>query len=517
FPAEEPMKTQLGLPSARAKVLPVASAIGPPPLRYTVAVVMPVIAAGFTILLRARLEPSPLALFYLTVVLVGWYGGFGPSLLAAAISFLSAAFFVFPPMASLAATDGAVSGLIVFGVTALASGGIAGSLHGAHQRAEAERLRNAELVGRLEEAQRLAHFGSWEWDVAANRVTWSDELYRLYGLQPQEFGATFEAYLERVHPDDRERARSVVQAALHTGGQFAFEERIVRPDGSERVLESRGKAFLDGAGQPIRLVGVCRDITLEKAAEQRTVELAMVEAARGEAETANRTKADFMAMMSHDLRTPLNAIAGYAEVLEMEVHGPLNPRQHESVERIAINQRRVLSFVSDLLNFCRIEAGEMTFEFSDVPLGKALAELEPTIAPQIQQKHLRYVYQPCDPRLTVRADREKMEQVILNLMTNAIKYTDDCGQIALQADASGDDQVAIRVRDTGRGIPPEKLATVFEPFIQVGDQPRRDLGGVGLGLAISRRLARAMGGDVIAESVESLGSTFTLVLPRGQV
>ena len=236
------------------------------------------------------------------------------------------------------------------------------------------------------------------------------------------------------------------------------------------------------------------------------------EQARAEAEEANRAKSQFLARMSHELRTPLNAIGGYAELLEMGLHGPLNEAQLDAVRRVQRSGRTLLALIDDVLSFARLESGRVAYRFSRVPVHEVLSSLEALVRPQLQEKGLAYEYRPVDPNLTVWADPEKIEQIVLNLLTNAIKFTER-GKIAVSADAR-DGEVFVHVRDTGVGIPPEKLQLIFDPFVQGEPALTRTSHGSGLGLAISRELARAMGGDVFVESVVGEGSTFTMALPR---
>ena len=234
--------------------------------------------------------------------------------------------------------------------------------------------------------------------------------------------------------------------------------------------------------------------------------------ARADAEAANRTKGEFLAVMSHELRTPLNAIGGYVELLEMGIHGPVTPQQRDSLARIQHSQRHLLGLINQVLNYTRIETGTVTYDITDVPVSEALASAEALVVPQVRTRGLSYVIGRCDPALVVRADPEKLRQILLNLLTNAIKFTDAGGEIGVSCEAH-DTTISISVRDTGIGIQAEKLATVFEPFVQVDARFTRTREGVGLGLAISRDLARGMGGDLTAESKLGVGSTFILTLP----
>lgn len=236
------------------------------------------------------------------------------------------------------------------------------------------------------------------------------------------------------------------------------------------------------------------------------------ESARAEAEKANAAKSEFLATMSHELRTPLNAIGGYAELLEMGLHGALTEQQLDAINRIKRAHQSLLRLVEDVLSFARIESGRLQYSFDDVPLDLTLSTLEAFISPQLGKRGLSYDYQPVDPAVTAWADREKFEQIVLNLLTNALKFTDG-GTVSLSAEASGD-HVRVHVSDTGLGIPADKLEAVFLPFVQLESGLTRRAGGSGLGLAISRDIARAMNGDVTVESVVGKGSTFTVRLPR---
>ena len=257
---------------------------------------------------------------------------------------------------------------------------------------------------------------------------------------------------------------------------------------------------------------------LYRDAERQRVE---AERARAEAEAANQAKSQFLATMSHELRTPLNAIGGYAELMGIGIHGPVTDDQREALARIQRSQQHLLGLINEVLNYARLEAGSVHFDLTTVGVLDALAVVETLVRPQVLAKGLALTVGPCDPQLSVRADAEKLRQVLLNLLSNATKFTDAGGRIAIAcaaADAGApahdrEPAVAITVTDTGLGIAPDQLERIFEPFVQVGRALHNPGEGTGLGLAISRDLARGMGGDLTVESTPGVGSTFTLTLP----
>jgi PAS domain S-box-containing protein len=245
-------------------------------------------------------------------------------------------------------------------------------------------------------------------------------------------------------------------------------------------------------------------------AEQATAD---AQRARALAEQANRAKSDFLAVMSHELRTPLNAIGGYAELIELGIHGPITPAQGDALERIQRSQRLLLGLVNQVLNYARVETGNVRYNLECVKLDEVLRTAEGSVASQMRAKNIRYEYTGCDSTLDVQADAEKLQQIVLNLLTNAVKFTDAGGAIGVSIERRHR-VAAVHVTDTGIGIPADKFDVIFDPFVQVDARYTRTRDGVGLGLAISRDLARGMGGNLaLTRSAEEVGSTFTLTLP----
>jgi signal transduction histidine kinase len=279
----------------------------------------------------------------------------------------------------------------------------------------------------------------------------------------------------------------------------------------EQILDVLVSSFEDVAkvNQALRAAEEER----ERLYEQERIARAAAEEARQRAEDANKAKSEFLAMMSHDLRTPLNAIGGYSELLAMGVRGPVNDAQLADLERIRRNQRHLLTLVNDVLNFARLETGEIPLSIKPQPLDPIVRPLRAVIETQAATRNIAYEYIGCDDDIRVAVDSERLEQILINLLGNAVKFTPEGGRVSMACRDARSDFAYVDVTDTGVGIPAAKLDEIFDPFVQ-GENHGARREGVGLGLAISRKLARAMGGDITVESVEGKGSTFSVAIPR---
>ena len=238
---------------------------------------------------------------------------------------------------------------------------------------------------------------------------------------------------------------------------------------------------------------------------------------RAVADEANRAKSVFLTMMSHELRTPLNAIGGYVQLLEMGIHGPVTEAQADALGRITRGQRHLLRLINDVLNLARIESGRVEYDIKRCVLRDVVDAVLPLVEPQLLARKLRHQVD-VSPGLAAYADRDKLQQVLLNLLSNAAKFTGagGCVMVSGLIDDAQPERVYLRVTDTGIGIPADRLQHVFEHFVQVDDSHARRSEGTGLGLAISRDLARGMGGDLTVTSEADVGSSFTIALPRAE-
>jgi signal transduction histidine kinase len=291
---------------------------------------------------------------------------------------------------------------------------------------------------------------------------------------------------------------------------------VVRSLDRERqaVLEREARARAEAE----QLSRVLQEQTVELEQQSQEATEAAMEAAqsRVEAEAANRAKSEFLAVMGHELRTPLNAIGGYVDLLEMGVRGPLTEPQREDLARIKRSQTHLLGLINEVLNYTRIEAGAMRYDITAISINQMMAAVEPLVAPLLRAKALSFELIRPPSEEQVLADPERVRQIFINLLSNAVKFTPVGGRITLWCEDRGP-MLAFRVSDTGIGIPADKTSEIFEPFVQIDARLTRVEQGIGLGLAISRDLARGMGGDLTVESRDGDGSTFTLTLPRVQM
>jgi PAS domain S-box-containing protein len=378
--------------------------------------------------------------------------------------------------------------------------------------------------------------------------SWNAGATRVFGYEPEEMiGQT----IYKLIPPELKSEEPDIIARLTRGERVAHYETVrLRKDGAPVEVSISVSPIRNRAGRIVGAAKLARDISeakrLQRAEREATEQLqelaneleqqidesqalqqeleetnqelngSLAEArnARRDADEANAAKTQFLAVMSHELRTPLNAIAGYVDLLDAGVRGSLNEEQRRDLNRIRRSEETLLRLIEDVLNFARFESGHLEYHYEKVRLMDFLATLEPFVTPRLENKQLRYRFEPCgeDDDIVISIDRGKVEQIMLNLLSNAIKFTDR-GGIEVRC-ASHDNMVQIRVVDTGRGIRPELLESIFEPFVQGDRSLTRTAEGAGLGLAISRQLAMAMGGAITVQSTVGRGSIFTLDLPR---
>jgi PAS domain S-box-containing protein len=339
-------------------------------------------------------------------------------------------------------------------------------------------------------------------------VSWNKGAARAKGYTADEIiGKHFSIFytpedIARNHPEYE------LRVATQTG---RYEEQgwRVRKDGTRFWANVVITAVRDEQGTMIGFGKVTRDMTEQRESAERELRL---ERQRATAEASSRAKTDFLRTMSHELRTPLNAITGYLDLLEAGVYGELTPEQKDAIGRVRRSSRVLLGLINDVLNIARIEAGQIEYRIESVSVKSLLEELEHMMAAQFLTAGIDLTFVNA-PDLVIRADYEKSQQILLNLLGNSLKFTPSGGRVSVSAAREGS-IVAITVDDTGRGIPPDKQLTIFDRFVQIDRHlTENSQRGVGLGLSISRELARGMQGDITVKSEPGKGATFRVTLP----
>jgi PAS domain S-box-containing protein len=331
----------------------------------------------------------------------------------------------------------------------------------------------------------------------------SPAVEKIYGVTVEQALADPEIFFTVIHPDDAALVRkTMIEADENT--RIEMESRIVRPDGELRWVWIRYRSVESARGEP-RLVAITvSDITARRAAQRGE------EAARAEAERANDAKSEFLSRMSHELRTPLNAILGFSQLLAMD---ELNTDQHEAVRQINRGGRHLLELINEVLDISRIGSGQMTLSSEAVFVSDVIDEVLDLMGPLIKARKLLVTLPPVGTLTEhVLADRQRLKQVLLNLVSNAIKYNRDEGQVSLSCAVQPHGMFAITVSDTGIGVPPGEIDRLFAPFDRLGAE-NTDVEGTGVGLALSLALVQTMGGRLEVESALGVGSSFTVLLP----
>lgn len=370
-------------------------------------------------------------------------------------------------------------------------------------------LRQSEA--RLKLAYKSTRSGLWDWDIIRNSAHISEEYCNLLGFDSTTEEVSFEQWLSHLHPDDRTLASEAVSRTIQQQQDYyEVDYRILHPDGI-RWLAARGQVFYDAAGNAVRMLGNVQDITDRKQAEmERDRLLKLEQAARAEAERANRIKDEFLAVLSHELRSPLNPILGWTKLLQTRKFD--ETKTAEALATIERNAKLQTQLIDDLLDVAKILRGKLSIEHTPVNLAFVIESAIDTVRTAALAKSI--LLHPVLANIgQVSGDSNRLQQIIWNLLSNAIKFTPKSGRVEIRLQQV-DDQAQIIVSDTGIGINSDFLPYIFESFRQEDVSITRKYGGLGLGLAIVRQLVEAHGGTITADSPgEGLGATFTVQFP----
>lgn len=375
----------------------------------------------------------------------------------------------------------------------------------------------------LNRAQEVSKTGHWHFDIKANKLIWSNETYRIFGVKIGE-PQTFESYMDFVYPDDRKKIMDTWTEKVNEGQSFSVLHRILSGD-EVRWVEERSEFEQDQDGNPIASWGTVQDVTekmnyleelatyqkhLEEMVISRTAELEM---AKLEAEAANQAKSSFLSNISHEIRTPMNTIIGLAHLIKRD---PLTRRQEEQIDKLTEATNHLLQIINDVLDLSKIEAGKMQMDTHDFEPTREIDRVCNLLSAEAAKKNLDLLVDVDHIPTVLRGDSVRFGQILLNLMSNAVKFT-ETGSIKIIARIIKQDQKYVRLRfevwDTGIGMSTAQMKNLFQDFVQADESMTRLYGGTGLGLAISSRLANFLGGEIGVDSELGQGSRFWFELP----
>jgi PAS domain S-box-containing protein len=356
----------------------------------------------------------------------------------------------------------------------------------------AKELQASESIEALKQAQAIANFGSWEWNVKTDKITWSDELFRIFGIKPGSKVPDYDSYLESIHPEDRKLVNNTVKRSLKTAKSYSFEHRILKPDGSIRHLHGNGQPVLDNSGKVIKLMGTSQDITKAKQLDE----------ARNE----------FVSLSSHQLRTPATAVKQYLSLLLEGYAGDLNEDQMNFLRTAYDSNNRQLTIVDDLLNMAQIDSGNLKLRKSKIDLVLLLKQIVNEQSMKFEDKKQEINLECRNKRVQYNADERRLRMAIENIVDNAYKYTPKRGRINIRL-AKNSNDVTIEIQDNGIGIAKKDASKVFKKFSRVDHSDIVAQGGTGLGLYLSKKIIDLHGGKIKIESVPRKGTKFIISLP----
>lgn len=420
-------------------------------------------------------------------------------------------------------------------------------IHFSEQRLGMEQLLT-ESKARLKKSQAIAHLGSWELDAQNGELFWSQEVYRIFGYEPYEINPSYKVFLQHIHPDDREKVNNVYLSSVNERKEhYEIEHRIIRNDnGEERYVVEKGENTFDKFGNILKSVGMVHDITEQHeqdiAIQEKNEELisqneeyqvlneelsetldrlnemnAELEEAREKSEESDRLKSAFLANLSHEVRTPMNAIMGFTELLgSFDVD---DDTRSEYIQIVKNSGRYLLAMIDDILEISKIDTGQIKAHYKPIHLKKFLNEIfksSEVLVPEEKELEIRLSDKDVEPGLVVLTDEVKLRQVLMNLITNAIKYTEN-GYVELGCRKSNGEELLFFVKDTGIGVESKDQIAIFQRFYRAGSDINIKKGGAGLGLAISKAYIELMGGTINMESELGKGSVFSVALPVTKV
>ena len=359
----------------------------------------------------------------------------------------------------------------------------------------------------LSEAEAIGHMGHWHWTIGEHELTFSDEIYRIFGVARGKFIPTLDNVNAMLHRRDADRMEQAFQRAVIEQNDHEIDFRVLTPTGEVRHVRCQGRCEFDSEGDVTGLYGIMQDVTQAMQHERALLE------AKESAERAYSAKSQFLANMSHELRTPLNAIIGFSEMMQQQLLGPIgNDRYLDYIKGINESGEHLLDLITDILDMSKIEAGKYELDLEEVNISKVIRLAVHMMEGRAMDQGIKIAVKIPDETLKIVADRRAVMQIMLNLLSNAVKFSHQNGRIEAEC-AAQNGSVTIRVKDQGIGIPAHKLPTITNPFEQAANQYTRGHEGSGLGLSITKELAELHGGAIHIDSTVNVGTTVTIRLP----
>ncbi len=358
----------------------------------------------------------------------------------------------------------------------------------------------------LAKAQWIAHVGNWDWDIVADELTWSDEMYRIFGLNPSDSPGNFKSFITHIHPADLSTVRRSITRAISETGSYQLDHRVVRPDGEERTVIDQGEVFYDTGGKAVRMVGTLSDITLRKHLEDELREQAI------KLKELDSFKNRLMSIVSHDLRSPLTSNIGLLSLLTKPGKEPMTDRQVTIVETVGRSLQHQLKLVENLLELSRVYRGNIQIEAERLPVGELFEASVAMLSQMAAEKEVTLTVAPIEADCCIVADRHRMIQVINNLLTNAIKFSRPHGAVTLDVE-SGEEGIALIIADEGIGITEERMEKVLDLSNSTTTLGTGGEKGTGLGLSICQELTTLNGGSLTLTSIEGEGTKVRLTFP----
>lgn len=360
-------------------------------------------------------------------------------------------------------------------------------------------LRRSESM--LKAAQQIAQLGHWELDMLTDDLVWSDEIYRIFGIDKEKFDVSYEAFIEAIHPADREFVSKAYAQSLERHEPYDINHRLLMKDGTVKYVNEKCRTEYDDKGKPLRSIGTVQDITAAKETEME------LERAKEAAESASLAKTDFLSRMSHELRTPLNSILGFAQIIQSE-GGELDGKQGLCLDEIISAGWHLTDLVNEVLDISRVESGNLSLKVEPVDICPVMEECINLMMPLAEERNIKI---SCNLKVcnkeTVLGDKTRLKEVFLNLLSNAVKYNVESGTVTISCDKIDQNRLLISVLDSGRGVSEEDQKLLFIPFSRIkGEDPA--IQGTGIGLAISKHLVELMDGEIGVETTPGKGSTF---------